>query len=895
MGVFSSKTKYYVASQIYNMAGDFAERPSYMKSLIVQSALIGDQVALRIRDGIFQGPGFNLRAFQKWANVNYRRGIPDADITVDEVSTLAPIRNAIPAPSGQTVTVINAVLTNADAEIWVEKFLAENHPQLMNLNWTFEQDDVSDVITISFANGRPDISFTPQNWYPNSRYLAARYVLMTPGSTAAVVNKGSFGPYRSAAGVGLARYTEQSRTNLAAVSYSLVRRETRRIEYKDARPATQSVLTSSVAVEDTPQRVVYRWDQNRGYRPLTKTPMVIRHTKAVTGRKIKRTVFTRNSVEYPDFIEIVSVENEILVDEYRYSYTTQERYGQTMSDQKVYIYRMGGNNASLNNLKASVATMGEFFPIIPLRLDNVFIDEPRYDDIYPLVSKAYKKAFGTDIEDVLDELKDNEQIDDLDFTFMVFGVHLNERSNAGKEYIYEFLKGLMTYQNSSKTEWVAYQTMLQNRNRTTIEYRRWENAMLSRLESADPENMPELPSYPPPKRSEFVLRANALGIDNYRISISWSYIAETFHAGRGKQGAKKGDLWFSVGPTQRGMPQLPDSDLFRVLRSLIQESSNQKIYLYHQTSDLQYRRLEIMGLYHGNEVYKNKSVVTSAVDGVRENSEESPFFFPLHYPTLKRLTPAVQNELGYCSRLLVLNSYQKVKIRWYQRGAFKWIFAIAMIAISIITLTPAAMAYVPGLLGTNIVVGTALGLAGTAAIVAGAVANMIASMILVSIIQKGAISLLGEKWGTIIGTIASFFALQVGTQFASTGSMAMNWGKMFNPNNILKLTNAVSKGYQGYVSAEMKEVMEGYETAASEYKDEMKMIEDRVNELFGQNAWIDPTLLTEMSGVDDASLRESSDSFLSRTLLTGSDIAEISMAMITEFPTASLALDKPIM
>lgn len=895
MGLFSSKTKYYVSSQIYNMAGDFSERPSYMKSLIVQSALIGDQIALRIRDGIFQGPGFNLRAFQKWANINYRRGIPDADITVDEVGTLAPIRNAIPAPSGQTVTVINAVLTNADAEIWVEKFLAENHPKLINLNWTFEQDDVSDVITISFANGRPDISFTPQNWNPNSQYLAARYVLMRPGSNAAVVNKGSFGPYHSTAGVGLSRYTEQSRTDLEPVSYSLVRRETRRIEYKDARPATETVLTSSVAVEDTPQRVVYRWDQNRGYVPLTKTPMTIRHTKAVTGRKIKRTEFTRNSVEYSDFIEIVSIENEILVDEYRYSYTTQERYGQTMSDQKVYLYRMGGNNPTLNNLKARVGTMGEFFPIIPLRLDNRFIDEPAYDNIYPLVSKAYKKAFGSDIDDLLDELKDNEQIDDLDFAFMVFGIHLNERSNAGKEYIYEFLRGLMTYQNTSKSEWVAYQNTLKSSNTTTIQYRKWELGMLSRMESANTEVMPELPNYPPPKNSSFVLRANALGIQNYRITFNWSYVAETFHSGRGKRGAKKGDLWFTVGPTQAGEPQVRDSNLFNMFRSLSQTYSNQKIYLYHQTSDLQYRRLEIMGLYHSNEVYKNKSVVTTAADGVKENNEESPFFFPLHYPTLKRLSPAVQNELGYCSRLLLLNSYKKVKVRWYQRGIFKVIFAIAMIAISIITITPAAMAYVPGLLGTNIVVGTALGLAGTAAIVAGAVANMIASMVLVTIIQKGAISLLGEKWGTIIGTIASFFALQVGTQFASTGSISMNWSKIFQPNNILKLTDAISRGYQGYIGAEMKELMEGYETATNEYKDEMKMIEDRVNELFGQNAWIDPTLLTEMSDVNDAYLRESSDSFLSRTLLTGGDIAEISTAMITEFPTASLALDKPIM
>lgn len=894
MGWFSSKTKYYVAGQVYNMAGDMADRPNHMKTLIVQSAMVGDDIAMRIRNGLISGPGSNLQQFQKWANTRYRMGLPTADITGDEIASLTPVRDAIPIPSGSpigtTATVLNAVLTEADAQYWVEDYLNRNHPNLLELEWVYEQDDVSDQITISFAGNQPDITFSPSNWVAGANYVAARYVLNYPAYNDALVNTGVRGPFRSLAGCGVSGYTLLSSTPQPEVTVALDRREVRVIDYMDTRPSVRTETTTTQNVVTTPVRHQYRWDEQKGYVRGTNRPWILRHNKGVTVSQIKRTTTTRETIPYLDRMETVTIYQDVLVDSFVYGSSQQNRYGVEISPQRMFLYRIGSGNVALDNLKVRRTTQREFFPIMPLRIDNRFIDEPEFtESAYEPVSKAYKKAFNDDIDKLLDELKDNESIDDLDYAFMVFGVTLNEMDNSGRKYIYEFFKGLMSNQLSSKSEWLGYQQSSRGQNSVARVADLFERNMRNNLR-VDDSTRPALPQYPAPRRSEFILTQSIPGVNNYRITIAWSYIAETIHSGKGRPGAKRNDLWFAT-TTER---EVGADNIVEFIRDVIKNDENKVLYMYHQTGPLTYRRLEIVGMVHSNLVYKNKSVVSWAYDN-HKGAEESPFFVPLHLPTLRKLNKKDQNQLAYCSRLLVLNSYQKVKVRWYQRGIFKVVFTIALIAASFVIMGPAGLAAAPGVLGTNIAVGTALGLAGTAAIIAGAVANMIAGMIITSIISKVSVEAFGDKFGHMIAAVASFFALQVGANFASTGSMQMNWNVMFSPQNLTKLTQVVSNGYQGFVQGRMTEILGDYEAVADQYKDELKVIEERMNELYGNNAWIDPTLMAEMDEVRDMNFRESSDSFLQRTLLTGTDIAELSVAMISEFPSISIKLPNAIM
>lgn len=906
MGLFSSKTKYYVASQIYNLAGNLSDRPDYMKSLTLQAALSQNDIADHIQQGIFQGPGFSLRAFQKWARTNYAMGMPSADITVDEVPNIGPIQSQIPLPSGSPagtrIMVINAVLTDADTQIWAEKHLLDNYPQLLTKAWTADSDDTTVQITIEFGDNTPDIVFTPTNWVGGAKYLVARYRVNTPGVNGVLEFKQTTGPFNAVASVGLRNYSEISREDLPVQSFDLHRRHVVRTEYRDGTPPSQVVIESDTHENHTPERIVYQWDQNMGFYRGTKRIQILRRQKNVLTNKGKRTAVTRTVVNYSDRTEITTISQDITYNRIMCNYYEQDRQGVDVGRDRIFIYRMGTSNPVLNAIRSPRANFAEFYPIMPLRLNNYFIDEAGMENsVYPHISKAYKKAFGSNIDMLLDELKDNENVDDLDFAFLVFGVALNETDPVGKRYMYEFFNMLRGYQKTSKSEYINYQQGLVDKEKEAVRYDRWEGNAISRRYTRpddDGTDVPDPPSYPPPETSSFNMQPNIPLMPWYNITISWTYIHQTLGIGKGRPGAKKGDCWFELGSSVRGeaalyAPDVEDGTIMeRYFRNRAISEANKRVYMYHQTGPLTYRKLEIVGLKHSNYVYKNKYVDSQAYDTIDDENEESPFFVPLHYPTLKLLSIRDQNQLATCSRLLLLNSYEKVKIKWYQRGIFKVIFAIAMIAISVLLLGPGAVGAMPGLLGTNSAVGTLLGLAGTTAVIAGAAVNMVAAMVLTTIIQSASTSLFGEKWGAMIGTIVTFFAMQVGAGLS--GSFNINWTDVFSPKNIIGISQAVAKGYAGYMQGSIKELTEDYEEAANEYTEQMKAIEDATNELLGQNAWINPMLMTDIAQSELSNYRESSTSFLDRTLLTGTDIAEMTCAMIAEFPTLSLQLPEAI-
>ena len=909
MGLFSSKTKYYVASQIYNLAGDnLSERVPYMKSLVIQSALLGGDVSKRISNGILVGPGFQLKNFHRWANTNYIMGLPTADLTADVIGSLNTVAGQIPIPSGSPagtfVVPMSAVITDPDSQLWAEKYLLENHPNLLEKVWTVDQDDISDQITISFADSTPNIVFTPVPWDTGARYVACRYAFSYPAINGAREALGRVGPFRSVSGARLTGYVEYARPAPIPNSFTLVRRVTTHRVYSNGQPPVHDVTETSQVMPTETVRVNYRKETNRGFVPGTQRPDILVEEKEVIfgHEKLKR--YTRETINGVNYVETQTIEEDYLADAIYYDSFQRVNQGSELGREHVFLYRLGGSNPVLNAIKVDKGQLNEFLPMLPVRINNKFINEAPWEDgpVDKAVSKAYKRIYKDKIKTLIEELEDNDDVDDIDFAFLVFGITLNERDPAGKKYIYEFLKGLIQYQESSKTEVEGYDNYINTQRNYEREYARWRKIMEERgFSNGRAPTRPTMPMYPPPKQSSFILDANIPDMPWYKITFKWSYIHETFGMGAGKQGAKPGDVWWALAPVIRNPSPVDtsgddDKSIFvKTALSRVGGDSRKGVYLYHQIDRFTYRRLEIVGFEHSNYVYKNKSVVHQLYNAVKDVDaiEESPVFFPLHMPTLKVMTVKDQNQIGGCSRLLMLNCYVKKKIRWYQRGIFKVIFMIAIIVARVI-LSPATVGASIGLLGSNLAVGTALGLVGSAAIIAGAALNMIAATVLTSMIQRSATSLFGDKWGQIIGAVASFFAMKIGTTFAATGSLSINWSQMFNADNLMNLTSAISSGYTGFMNIKIQELQEDYEKLSDEYKDQVKLIEERAMELFGQSAWIDPMMFTEMGKEAYGDTRESSETFLTRTLLTGSDIAELSLAAISEFPNASLEIPEAI-
>ena len=101
---------------------------------------------------------------------------------------------------------------------------------------------------------------------------------------------------------------------------------------------------------------------------------------------------------------------------------------------------------------------------------------------------------------------------------------------------------------------------------------------------------------------------------------------------------------------------------------------------------------------------------------------------------------------------------------------------------------------------------------------------------------------------------------------------------------MLKLTNAVVSGITDAINADTQEIYNKSQTMLQEYEQRSEKISKLQAELFNQT--LDITSITDAL---KSYSYEPRDSYLNRTLMTGSDIAETTMDLIHSFVDYSLS------
>lgn len=550
------------------------------------------------------------------------------------------------------------------------------------------------------------------------------------------------------------------------------------------------------------------------------------------------------------------VDKTYLVTKYRLRDTTTNEVGELQIS--LYETHHGGDpilvKPTLDALDdATEFTDHEFFPFLPLRINNTFIDERDntgtkiWEAEYASVKRAYKKVTGSEIDTLLTSIEDNPSIDDIDFTFMVFGVSFNTKDKVGKKYLYKFLSNIRINQESTTTQYNDWKF-----NRTTT----LPEVTVVRVKSPD-----------------------SSIIKNYDMRIQWVHMDETVYQGVGKVGAKTGDLWFDT-------TTIPDVLIPHTYSGTVLFTDKiETVELYWQTHPTHYSKLTIVGLSLKNFVYDNASVDITAKEALAD-TDTSGLIIPLHYPTLTSMSLKDANQLAVSNMYLIFNSYEVVETPWYAQGWFK--FALVVVIVTVTVLTGGAGAATVGLLGTNLAVGAALGLTGLAAIIVGAVANALAASLLLSLIQAGSIALFGDEFGALIGTIIGVIAMQTAMSFHTNAGI--NWGLMLRAENLYKLSNVLGNAYANWVDIDTQSIYGSMEGKELEYETKMETIEELLSGLIGDYVF-DPMALTDSAESYDLQ-PESVDLFIKRTLLTGTDIAKLSVDMINDYSELNLVLPK---
>ena len=856
MGLFSSKKKVYVSSTAYNMAGEFDLRPNYLKTTMFRGIMTNaPSLGEHIVDGQFAGPNIDQRLFFRWARSYYPEGAVSGQISNYQnlnASQVVTASSAITVPVGEDLQVVMAFLDDGEMSYWAERHILEHDPDLFQTNWLSDYNDVTGELNILYEDLTEESVAVP-DFNPDSTYLYVYYNTVTGSETTPYVVDSTTSD----------QTTRPDDTDFAQDSIlNTVVTET----LQDGDPVT----TRNEDVTDYEE--VLLKDVNMG---TVNNAQVVEHHR-LTIWKRHRVIETTT-----DYEEIeVYFDSQLEISE-----TTSGDTG----NRQLFIYEIGSGNVALDNLKVEGTAFQEFFPIIPLRRDNKPIDHDDYSDDFTQFKKAYQKSIGGKIGDILESIEDNESIDDIDHCFLTFGPEINTEHREGKRYTYEFFKTLMAEQTATITDVTNWQSSQSYADYQT-ELAAWEQAQESFLNPAYGDPRPEHVSYVIPDFSTLSIKSTNEGLSiPYDTKLEWMAIGESTGTGLGKVDAKMNDFWWEVMPDTLDpnyMSSSNDHDNTAIFFLGGEQVTVNHVRLYWQKTDSTYSYLDVYGMRHINKVYDGKTVEITAKEGI-EDTDESGFVVPMHYGTMKKLPLVWLNELGVQNRILVFNSYQVVKQKWWQRGIFKILFAIVIAVVSAL-IFPGAI----GLLGSHLAVGTSLGFTGTAALVAGAVVNAIAAIALSQVLSSVSIAVFGEKFGGLIAAIAGFVIGNMAGSFHAGNGFTMNWGTLTRADVLLGITDTVAKGVQGYVSGELTDLAAEMEEIAEEHDAQMDEISELFMELGYSGVAVDPLMWTQQE--NSGKSFESSDTFIQRTLLTGSDIAELTLTMVTDFTELSLTLPEPI-
>lgn len=550
------------------------------------------------------------------------------------------------------------------------------------------------------------------------------------------------------------------------------------------------------------------------------------------------------------------------------------------TESQLFIYETGTGSEVLDKQFLSFQSGGRYLPFIPIRHENKFLSNDYMPAVYKEAKKAYKKAIGNKFDDLVDQVKDNPDLKEIDFAYVAFGVSLNTKDIASRRYLFRYFEHLYNaqlFQAELFSDWVAGVGEQQAARKDWDDWR----VMQQEVEEGLPV-VGEIPGRPPtmgPPSHTVRITDSGPGKTNFRMDMIWNSLEKFTGVGLAKPDAKAGDVWFTFDGTN-------EIDLRGYSAEEAERLSIPIVSIIWQTTATTWKKLVITGLRHQNHIYNGKYDETTAAQAL-VNADESGFLVPINYQVFRQMSLVDATQMSTQCCHMVFNCYQIVKKKWYQRGAFKVL--VFIVVIIIVAVTGGFGAAGVGILGTNAAVGAALGFAGLAATIAGVIANMVAAMIITKLITYASVEIFGEKIGYIVAAIATFVTLSVGSSLQSGGSLASSWSAMMEPMNLLHLTNSVGNGYAQMLNSDTMEYVNKTKDAIEDFRTQTLDIQQRYADNFGYgSAFFDPMSLTE---VGDNFFTESADTFLARTLMTGSDIAEMTKEMVTNFTTLTLSTE----
>lgn len=603
-----------------------------------------------------------------------------------------------------------------------------------------------------------------------------------------------------------------------------------------------------------------------------------------------------------------------------------------LAPSKVFHYKKGDGVPEFDDIILPSVDAGYLFPVVPMKTDinpgrnpnKQYIDKNQsigyLKDLYywnrTLVRKVtdrktYDEIIGA-IKDIGKDRKNDDEAThkDINYAYIMYGTSVNSPEPQSAHYMYKFFKEFKDYNTAMGTDYDTFLADWQRAYQSRLDYIEWDsqqipcghyvyglkNGRWQRYKVECPPlagtPAPKIRAYPNPPRTTINIRTSSrYGLKYY---VNWSNINEFEGTGRilnlknkhGKtmldsRGLDRLEIWYEreayeVCETGGESGTYCYTAYRTVLRSKVErDRSTASMLIYFQETPDTWKALRVHGLNSKNTIYDGRSVSQDIIEAF-SSSDESPLLIPLQDNILRSMGIVHGTQFVTASSYLLLNHYIDKVIKVY-RGFVKWLIVIVVVVIVVVvTIATAGTGAAPaGSLGAT--VAASLGMSGVAALAATVAVNMIAGMILSKLIMKLAVSMFGPKLGFIIGIVAS---IAMGSAIMSGG---INMADVFSGPNLLSMTDAVVGGYFDYradkYNKKAEKIADEIAKEMDSYTKTMDEIERKYIEEFGDRMYIDAIKYSQRDNHQMNQMAvETPDKFFTRTLMLGSDIAEMSMA-----------------
>ena len=619
---------------------------------------------------------------------------------------------------------------------------------------------------------------------------------------------------------------------------------------------------------------------------------------------------------------------------------------------KLWSYQLGTGQA---NLDAWFNTnMPVFFPVIPIRFNNQMISVS-HPPIAAMNTKLLRRGYSINYMKLENSLAEHPDLGDIDHAYLFFGIPINAKDNASKLYLFKFFEYFFKDSTSKTpyamdgwtygwdrrvlndvtdhfvdlndfyrtslapnnqcpsmlTRWIritnsfgldirygfhyrgiitgsgkAYGNMLPGEVRITLEnsdvYNKWN--WTGKFSPTNHSGYPFLKRWWDEWYANMTTQTAPLGgIGQYQSVLG--YLTELPI----NYGVSTYDIMSNFGTSKRTY-NIHSPVEANLNNYNVQNIHNDTVYVItYQQAENKWQQIRIMGLTMENHIYAPEKTLKWWSDATIGFEEDSDFIIPLHEGVLKSMNfmdaTEVCTQAGYVLCNCFVVNITKVKKKGFLGFLLSIVVAVVAIAVAVI-----APQLAPGMSALFTSLGSSLGLTGMAAVIAGGAVSMLAGLVLTQMITGLATLIFGDKLGSLIGSIISIAVGSIVTGMTQGQSFLGATKGLVSAEGVIAMTSSVGNGLQEYYQISAQQKVNKLRDFMEESQKELKSIWDKNQRLiekyeseFGRNSFI----FNRWSSPD-----ESMDTFTTRTLLLGSDIAAITNGYVTNFVSSTITLKK---